>query len=431
MEKVVFIICDAVRWDYLDKRLTPFLSDLTQTSIYVKKLVPSFGFCEKATMFSGAYPEDHGYFTAMTFDKEKSDFNRLTVGEIKLIELIKKIAKAFGKVNPFLGRMLSNTILEHLYFRKIRGITQPIYEILPHFLPEIALTEDYKNMYGKNALSVETIFDRMIDENKSFFCENFASLRRSFITDDYTRLKKYLLKVKKQPNHDLYLLYFGEGDSVGHKYGPNSAEIKKTLHKIEYLIAKTIYFFNKMFKYVDYLIVGDHGMLEVKEHIDVYTKIIRIALSKNLKLNKDYKFFLDSTMARIWFNNDFSKEVFTKLFKHDYELKNRGNLLTEEIITKYHLPKKINYYGDLIWIANPGVLIFPDFFHAYEKAKGMHGYFPDIDEQKGFAILYSKNRNYNAKISEAHLIDICPTLCDLLNLKPPKSNKGKSIFKII
>jgi hypothetical protein len=85
-------------------------------------------------------------------------------------------------------------------------------------------------------------------------------------------------------------------------------------------------------------------------------------------------------------------------------------------------------YGDLIWWANLGTMIFPDYFHdRYTHNKGMHGYDSDHDDMKGFFLAFGPNIS-TAVIEEAHLIDVCASLCATVGLKPPKSNQGKSLL---
>ena len=74
-------------------------------------------------------------------------------------------------------------------------------------------------------------------------------------------------------------------------------------------------------------------------------------------------------------------------------------------------------------------LIYPDFFHDYwNPLKGMHGYSPDEDTAKGFALVANNKRSLNKQIEEVNLVDICPTVCDLIGVSYPKKNEGKSLF---
>ena len=424
---VVLIVCDAIRWDYLNSYDTPFLIELANKGIYIRKIRPSLGFCERVEMFTGARPEDSGYFTAFTFDKHKSDFKILSNNELKLLKILRKISYIVGYKMKLSKKIIDNLI--RLYLIKFRNITQPLYEIPTVFLKEISLTEDFKNMYVKNGLNIESIFDIMVAENKTFLYDTFASLRMWTFYSDDRRIRVFLRKVRRK-HYDLCMLYLGEGDGVGHFYGPDSTERRIMTRKLDRRIRNIVFSISKIYPKAFFIILGDHGMVAVNRYVNAFLKIIKWSKKYNLIMNKDYKFFLDSTMIRIWTKCQKARKAFSTMFNMDTELINLGFLLDEKKIKFYHLPKRIEYYGDFIWLAKPGVVIYPDFFHVIDKVKGMHGYDPHFDEQKGFAILYSCEEYLNSKeIEERELIDICPTLCDLLDIRYPKMNKGMSILQ--
>ena len=45
--KVILVLLDACRGDYINSDDTPFLARLSEEGRYYKYLVPSFGFCER------------------------------------------------------------------------------------------------------------------------------------------------------------------------------------------------------------------------------------------------------------------------------------------------------------------------------------------------------------------------------------------------
>ena len=53
-KKVLIVLLDALRHDYLNSEDTPFLYSLSNKSIYVKKLVPGYGFCERSEILTGS-----------------------------------------------------------------------------------------------------------------------------------------------------------------------------------------------------------------------------------------------------------------------------------------------------------------------------------------------------------------------------------------
>ena len=54
---------DALRWDYLDHMV--YLKEIADKNIFVEKLKPSAGFCERVEVLTGVPNVQSGYFTAI------------------------------------------------------------------------------------------------------------------------------------------------------------------------------------------------------------------------------------------------------------------------------------------------------------------------------------------------------------------------------
>ena len=76
-ETTVLILLDAFRWDYLDAQNTPNLWSMRERGLYVRRLRPSLGFCERTELLTGAYPVTTGNFTAIGYDPSGSPFPRI------------------------------------------------------------------------------------------------------------------------------------------------------------------------------------------------------------------------------------------------------------------------------------------------------------------------------------------------------------------
>ena len=116
---VVFVVCDALRWDYLNEKDSPYILNLIEKGIYVKKIRTSLGFCERTEMFTGTRPEDSGYFTALTFDKEKSDFGKLSDLDLKFLKFLKVASSIVGSFSPFLGKVINYVVIDNFYLKKL------------------------------------------------------------------------------------------------------------------------------------------------------------------------------------------------------------------------------------------------------------------------------------------------------------------------
>ncbi len=168
--------------------------------------------------------------------------------------------------------------------------------------------------------------------------------------------------VKKSFYHGLKVEYvhIGKLDKISHKYGVDSLETRRCVEEIDNMLRK-----------VDFdLVMSDHGMMDVKEII---------------KVPECERCFIDSTMARYWGDDRDIKKL------------------------KLNLPldkgKRIKWnkkYGDLIFLANPGVLIMPNYWQGGNRVRAMHGYDPGSKEMDGFYILLREGKRKDLEMIELH-----------------------------
>ena len=73
---------------------------------------------------------------------------------------------------------------------------------------------------------------------------------------------------------------------------------------------------------------------------------------------------------------------------------------------------KHNDYGDVVFLADPGILIFPNFFQDKNPVKAMHSYEP-IKELDGYYLI-------NKKVQlpqRGSIFDLYSTMLKILNIK--------------
>ena len=76
-EKVVYLLLDAFRCDYIDEKSTPFLYNCSQKGIFYKQVIPSLSFCERTEIFTGKKPNESGFFTAIGYEPASSQYKKL------------------------------------------------------------------------------------------------------------------------------------------------------------------------------------------------------------------------------------------------------------------------------------------------------------------------------------------------------------------
>lgn len=398
---VLLILIDALSSEYLTKENMPFLFDWAQKNNYVKKIKASCGYCERTEIFTGMYPSTSHNFTAIGYDEKNPVYKKSIL--LDMMHLFEKISSR-------------NTRRAFNIYSKISKKSMLGYRIPFKILHKFSLTEDKFPHDCENAFKGESIFSIMNNVKKKYTLEVFTSLGAQIPMTDDERIEK--AKSLLQSDYDFVPLYIGVIDAVGHKYVDNEEKMRESLlkvdKKLEEIISEAESINNKK---IDIMVLGDHGMEYVTELVDIDTAL------KNLKLKKfvDYDYFLDSTIARFWCKNSEIKEKIIEGL--DTMLSGKGFWVNDD--NKYHIPYNCDSreYGDLIWCANTGVLIYPDFFNRQVDC-GMHGYAEVTDRGKGLCII-SGEPNIS---DECNLVDVCPTLCNMLDIDIPNKCEGVSFY---
>jgi len=221
---------------------------------------------------------------------------------------------------------------------------------------------------------------------------------------------------------DLVMLFIGDLDAIGHRYGPNSAEYAVAVKEIGESIRNILDYSQEFNKKIRTLIFGDHGMVEINRTIDVQSPLKQLPI----KPIRDYMYFLDSTLARFWFINDKARKIITEYLK---TLK-YGRIISESDRSQYHINYKHNRFGELIWWADGGTLIYPNFWQAKRPVNGMHGYRRDVlDNHAGFVLVDSALKNRTVLDKPLEMVDAFATMTDMLRLDFPKNADGISLYQ--
>lgn len=392
--KLVFILVDALKASYLTKDNMPFLYGIAQKNRYIKHVIPSAGFCERCEILSGLDGFDTGNFTAIGYKPEESSYSGFNFAIFFLRKLV--------AIHPYFIKYLNKYV-------KRRGLLMKPYLIPIKSLPYFALTED-----GVPKIKYRTILDSLRDANKTYNLGKFTTLsplcEHSALSDIdfiYDCIEKKV---------DFIPLYIGIIDTKGHVYGDNLTGLKPYLQYVDNLLFRISEIADKN----DYAfaVLGDHGMVPVRETIDI-NKYIKEC---KLKLHKDYEIFIDSTVVRFWFHNDNARLKITKILSS----LDKGTIIDKTNYHHYRIPLDIlnddgiPIYGDIAWIVNPGILLVPDYFNSSKvQDKGMHGYLK-VDKKHGTGLFVAKSTNITKHTThESHLKNICEELCDILEIKRP------------
>lgn len=369
-----FVICmDSFKAEYL--KYTPFLKRLTQKNAW-GNLETIFAYTGiGAAVISGKHPDKTGIWREFCFSKE-SPFKHLRYFRCVEDTLIGRGLRLATDILFNLWRYL----IDDGYYTSTRKIS---FELLSTVKPTMK-----KGWCQRGCLPVPTIFDYLRSRGVKFFYHDWPSVYKndkqifSFLHPNRDEQKIDNL-IKEIPHHDFFWIRLWDLDTVSHRNKPGGQALKDCLVNLDNLMKKLFAELDQ--PEIKFLFWSDHGMVEVKENFDI-GKIL-----SGLKT----KYLTDSTSVR-FHNVESGEELEIKRQLKDVP----GYFLDNVLKHKFKLGDLENY-GDLIFLADPGVCFVPNSYSS-SPVKGMHGYNPTIQQQKGF---YLTNMTISGK-NNLHITDL-------------------------
>ena len=217
-------------------------------------------------------------------------------------------------------------------------------------------------------------------------------------------------------------LFVGDIDPLSHWYGQDSPETIRRLKSIDQILEERYNEFKKKIGDFSFILFSDHGHIKIENAVDLYS-----FFKSDGKRLDNYIHFMDSNYARFWFRNEREnrevKEVLSKM-------SDKGFILTDELLRKYHVDMPDNRYGDLIfYLDKPNIFEHEKLVVMGKQRAGsdvsMHGHLPDYPDSDGIFISNMK------VINKPHirLEDITPTILDAFDIKKLDYMDGRVIWK--
>ncbi len=177
-------------------------------------------------------------------------------------------------------------------------------------------------------------------------------------------------------------------------------------------------------------------MEKTKETMDIMAKLRQVDVGVN-----EYSFFIEPPMARFWFHTDRARSAITEMLS----TLPHGQLLTFRDMSRYHLEFETMKFGEIFFIADAGYMIFPhDFYNPIgsmflgltdwkqrprivdPRQRAVHGFLPSAESETGFMIVCDETCTTGTE--QAEIIDVAPSLIELLGCRRPESMKGRPLF---
>jgi len=224
---VVMLSLDGFRWDYPDSIPTPNLDQIAKTGVKAKSLQASFPtktFPNHYSMATGLYPDHHGIVLNSFYDPKMDAYYAIRDREAVMN------AEFYGGEPIWVTAEKQGITAASCFWvgseAAIKGISPTYWKQYEHQLP----------------------FEQRID----------------------TVIHWLSLPEKMRPH--LITWYIHEPDAVGHRYGPFSPELSKTVTYLDSLVGIFIQRVNKLpyAKKINIIVTSDHGMGCISEERVVY-----------------------------------------------------------------------------------------------------------------------------------------------------------------
>ncbi len=405
-KKIILISYDAFsedNWDYAKK--LPNLKFLMQNGAYTNKLksvYPTLTYVVHSTLITGCYPDKHGIYHNTPFQPFVEEKNQ----------------EWFWAKNYIKKR----TLFEEAYDRNLK--------VCSILWPVTAKAKIKYNIPEVNTVNNENLALKMLKNgNPLYILEmelKYGSLRKGIsqpYLDNYT--SSSAVNTIKNKNVDLMMIHLIDLDEHKHNFGTKSNEIFRVIERMDKRIGELIKSVKKAKKMDDtiFVIVGDHGQLDVnyKIHLNNLLKDAGLIYYNNGKL--DYKAYFQSTggCAYLHAKDSFSEkkaiEIVYKAIKNDlYGIlkvidKNELAMLRAPQVTNYVIEAKVGYS----FVDDIAENIIVD-LKSKNKAYATHGYLPSNPNYLCNLVISGKGIKNNFFINDVEMVDIAPTIGKLLGL---------------
>jgi predicted AlkP superfamily pyrophosphatase or phosphodiesterase len=361
--QVLLISFDGFRHDYVEKFNAPNFKAFIKNGTSAKSLIPSFPsktFPNHYSIVTGLYPGHHGLISNTFYDSKKEE--KYAIRNRNMVE----DPYYYGGM-PLWQLTQKNNYKAASFFWV--GSEAPIQGSYPDF---------YKIYDGKvsNYARVDTIISWL----------KLPEDRRPLFTS----------------------LYFDLVDTQGHRYGPNSDELKEAVLEADKISGYLMAALKENDIKINVIITSDHGMEEVNtlNRIDFEAILSQIPLDATVVENSIISFVhlpkdeIESTYQKI------------KLLEHNFKVYKKGKMPK-----KWHFNKHYRI-GDLVLLANPGYAFRKEIIA--EKLTGEHGYDP-YTTPRMHGILYANGPNIanNKHTKSIKNVNIYPLITKLLGFENP------------
>ena len=339
---VVFI--DALGWEVLKGRR--FLEEALP---FRRRLRSVFGFSSACipSILTGLMPREHRHWSFFYYSPKTSPF--------KLLRPLGYLPRALvdrGRVRNLISKLVKRIYGYTGYFQ--------LYNIPFEQVDKFDYCEKQDLFVPGGSNRGKNIFDHLTRAGVPYHVSDWRAPEEANLASLRADLTQGGIRFA--------LLYMAAMDALLHEVGKESHQVDQKLAWYENQIRETLRVAGEHYDEVRLFICADHGMATIHTHLDLMAPVEALGLV----FGRDYTATYDSTMGRFWFHNPAARERIAALLATIPQ----GRILPPEELAALGCDFEGDQFGELIFLANAGVLIVPSHM-GLKPITGMHGYHPD------------------------------------------------------
>jgi predicted AlkP superfamily pyrophosphatase or phosphodiesterase len=339
----LFVFIDACGWEIIKK--DPFLAAAAPNR---RRLASVFGYSSACvpSILSGRWPVEHRNWNYFVYDPAHSPFRSL-----RFLAWLPSALTGRRIFRRFLSRLIKKRLSFRGYF--------DLYNIPFQHISLYNFSETRNPLQPGGLNRGPNIFDYLADRNIRYFVSNPSQ-------EEFSNLAALTDEIQAE-RIDFAFQYWPGLDGLLHAVGNRSPEISVKLRVYEEWIGQLLAAANEHYEEIRLYVFSDHGMANCDKLLDLKSEVEALPLS----IPNDYAVVYDSTMARFWFFNEGARQKVT----HCLQRITKGRIMPDEELAELGTLFPDRHFGELIFLAQEGVLIVPSHMGA-RPIRGMHGYHP-------------------------------------------------------
>ena len=256
MTRLLAILIDGFRYDYLSPQHTPYLYSLHRAQS-CPPLRPILGYSDaiRATIFTGTYPHKHNYWMGYKFSPQTSPFG--VYRRFGLLDRLPSLVKPWAK-------MALSKVMERLLKKRCTLRNMPVR--LAHFFDyttDLELTSP--SAFGE----IPTLFDLLRQKGRHFHCIDSSKLGWRYFWSARPLSKTLGQRLQKIDSEtSLVYVYLHYLDHGAHRYGTQSPRFLRELREVDSLVQQTVETMEQAPGATETMIFSDHGMVNAPAFIN-------------------------------------------------------------------------------------------------------------------------------------------------------------------